>query len=118
MSDPIALTGAPEDESSGPMRPPAKRVQKRRAEVIINAEVVRQRRRALGFTQMDLAIMASCSPRTIAMIERGKSIDPATSVTLRLARALSCTVEALCSDARPYSSRTVREPRVAPKVGL
>lgn len=89
-----------------PMRPRMNQRQRGRAEQIINPSVVKERRRALGFTQMQLAIMSACSPRTIALIERGKSLDPSTSVTLRIAKALSIHVEALCAGSRPYSSRT------------
>jgi DNA-binding XRE family transcriptional regulator len=74
-------------------------------EPIINAEVVKTRRRALGLTQVQLALMAACSQSTIRQIEQGKKLDPVTSVTLRIAKSLSVTVEALCRDARPYTSR-------------
>lgn len=86
-------------------RPKMNQKVRQRAEAIINGSVVKNRRKALGLTQVELAIMAATSPRLVAMIERNQSIDPATSVTLRLARALSVTVEALCAGARPYTSR-------------
>jgi transcriptional regulator with XRE-family HTH domain len=63
---------------------------------VISAEVVKMRRKALGLTQMQLSIMSATNLRTIQGIERGKQLDPATSVTLRIAKALSVTVEALC----------------------
>lgn len=72
---------------------------------IINAIVVKTRRKQLGITQVQLAIMAACSPHTVRQIERGKQLDPATSVTLRIAKSLSVTVEALCAGARPYEAR-------------
>jgi DNA-binding XRE family transcriptional regulator len=102
-----AETNAVLQNSRSPMRPPMRAKQRTRAEVIINGELVRARRKALQFTQYDLAIAASCSPRTITQIERGKALDPPTSITLRLAKALSVTVEALTKGAQPYSSRTV-----------
>lgn len=101
------LRNAVNENSRNPMRPPMNAQQRRRADVIIDGDLVKQRRRALGLTQYDLSIMAACAPRTITQIERGKAIDPPTSITLRLAKALSVTVEALTRGAKPYSSRTV-----------
>lgn len=77
-------------------------------EVIINAEVVRSRRKQLGFSQTQLAIMAAMNPTTLRRIERGVNLDPPTSITLRLAKSLAITVEALCRGARPYSGRVSR----------
>lgn len=92
-----------------PLKPKMNRDQGKRAkEAIINRDVVKARRSALGLTQHQLAIMSACSPHTLSQIERGMQLDPATSVTLRIAKALSITVEALCADARPYSSRNVK----------
>lgn len=94
-----------------PMRPPMNAAQKPRPQsAMLNAEVVRSRRRALGLTQVMLAVMAGTNARTIAQIERNKQLDPPTSVTLRIARALSVTVEALCRGAEPYSARNVKSP--------
>jgi len=78
---------------------------RRRAEVVINGEVVRARRRALGLTQMDLSLMAWTTVRVIQRIERGLQLDPPTSTTLRLAKALSVTVEALCAGNKAFTSR-------------
>lgn len=92
-----------------PIRPAMNAAQgKRVKEAIINPTVVRNRRRALGLSQVQLAIMSATSTRTIALIERGRQLDPATSVTLRIAKALSVTVEALCAENRAYSGRTAR----------
>lgn len=97
---------ATNDLTDMPARPPMNRNLRARAEVVINADVVKQRRKALGLSQVELALMAVTSPRVITAVEKGRAIDPATSVTLRLARALSVTVEALCAGAQPFSSRT------------
>lgn len=89
----------------GPARPPMNAKQRRLAEAIINGDVVRRRRKALNLTQTELAIMASTTVRLISRIERGVALDPPTSVTLRLAKSLSVTCEALCSGSLPYTSR-------------
>lgn len=94
-----------------PLRPPMNAKQATRPKAaMLNAEIVRSRRRALGLTQVMLAVMAGCQPRTIAQIERNKQLDPPTSVTLRIAKALSVTVEALTRGAEPYSARTLKSP--------
>lgn len=91
------------------LRPKMNRNQRKRPqEPIINKDVVAWRRKALGLSQGQLAIMAAVAPLTISHIERGIKLDPATSVTLRVAKALSLTVEALCADANPYTSRNPR----------
>lgn len=77
-------------------------------EAIINGQVVKQRRNQMQITQVQLAIMSACNPATIRAIERGKSIDPPTSITLRIAKSLGITVEALCRGARPYQGRISR----------
>lgn len=89
---------------------------RRNPEVIINGDVVKRRRKAFGLTQVELGLMADCHSRVIAQIEKGRALDPATSVTLRLAKALSLTVEALCAGARPYTSRTIHDPE--PQVAM
>lgn len=103
MSEPFV----PEQYSPlhGVQRPPMNRKQRRLAEVVINGDVVKRRRKALGLTQMQLAVAASTTVRLIGRVEAGRTIDPPTSVTLRLAKALSVTVEALTSGAQPYTSR-------------
>lgn len=78
---------------------------RRRAEVVINGEVVRRRRHAMGLTQVELSLMAWTTVRVIARIERGAQLDPPTSTTLRLAKALSVTVEALCAGNQAFTSR-------------
>lgn len=98
------------------MRPPMNRGQRKRAEIVINGLVCKQRRKNLGLTQVELAIMSATSPRTIAMIERGKNLDPPTSVTLRIAKALSVTVEALTAGSTPFTSRTTPRPPYDPEV--
>lgn len=98
----------PKPHGLAPMRPGMNRGAKvRPQEPIINAAVVRERRVHLGMTQVQLAIAAATNPTTIRKIERGRNLDPPTSVTLRLAKALSTSVEALCRGARPYSSRNI-----------
>lgn len=78
---------------------------RRRAAVVINGEVVKRRRRALGLSQVELSLMTYTTVRVIGQIERGKSLDPPTSTTLRLAKALSVTVEALCAGNQAFTSR-------------
>ena len=82
-----------------PMRPPMNAKQLVRAQRVINGDVVRTRRKALGMTQIELGIRAATTSRVIASIERNRTLDPPTSTTLRLAKALSVTVEALCAGA-------------------
>jgi ribosome-binding protein aMBF1 (putative translation factor) len=94
-----------------PMRPPMNAKQLRAAQRVINGDVVRNRRKALGMTQIELGIRAATTSRVIASIERNRTLDPPTSTTLRLAKALSITVEALCAGAQPYTSRTATKPR-------
>lgn len=77
-------------------------------EPILNGEVVKQRRKQLQLTQVQLAIMSACNPATIRKIERGINIDPPTSISLRIAKSLAITVEALCRGARPYQGRISR----------
>lgn len=92
-----------------PPRPPMNRNQSTRPkEPIINGQVVKDRRRQLGITQVQLSIMSACNPTTIRKIERGHQIDPPTSITLRIAKSLAITVEALCRGARPYQGRISR----------
>lgn len=96
----------PEQREPAPLRPKMNEGAISTAKMpIINANVVKTRRKQLGLTQVQLAIMSASSPHTIRQIERGKQLDPATSVTLRIAKSLSVTVEALCAGARPYEAR-------------
>lgn len=74
-------------------------------EPVINVGVMKARRAAMGYSQVQLAVAAGCSSRTIQQIERGKQMDPSTSVTLRIAKALSMTVEALTKGHHAYTSR-------------
>ena len=55
---------------------------------------VSQRRRERGLGQMELARRVGLSRQALSAIESGRSV-PSTSVALRLARALECSVEAL-----------------------
>lgn len=104
------------DDRGPAMRPPMNAQRRARAEIVINGALVKDRRKRLGMSQVQLGLASATSARTIALIERGKSLDPPTSTTLRLAKALSVTVEALCRGAQPYTSRTaqvrVNEPEV------
>ncbi len=62
-----------------------------RPEVLVR---VRERRRALGLTQQQLAERAGVSRQTLVAIEAGR-LTPSVAVALRLARALDCAVEEL-----------------------
>ncbi len=62
-----------------------------RSELLVN---VRERRRAAGLTQQQLAERAGISRQALVAIESGK-LTPSVAVALRLAHALGCTVEDL-----------------------
>lgn len=105
----MTFPNAPANPNNHPTRPPMNKNQAARPrEAIINAEVVKERRKQLGITQTQLAIMAATNPTTIRKIERGVNLDPPTSITLRIAKSLAVSVEALCRGARPYSGRISR----------
>jgi molybdopterin molybdotransferase/putative molybdopterin biosynthesis protein len=57
---------------------------------------LKERRQAAGLTQQQLAAMAGITRQSVAAVETGQ-YSPATSVALRLARALDCRVEDLFS---------------------
>ena len=61
---------------------------------------VRERRRAAGLTQDELADRAQVSRALVGALERGRHM-PATDAAIGLARALDTTVERLFADARP-----------------
>lgn len=56
-------------------------------------ERLKQQRQARGYTQAELALRAHVSQGLVARIETGKVKDPASSITLRLARALGVTAD-------------------------
>lgn len=76
-------------------------------------EKVRQLRRALGWSQGDLASHARLSRNFVAQIERGESV-PTVATLGRLAAALGVTVGALCGEpAAPAEGELVPVPLVA-----
>jgi len=58
---------------------------------------VRRRRRELGLTQAELAATVGVSRQTVIAVERG-DYAPSVYLALRIARALSATVEDLFSE--------------------
>lgn len=56
-------------------------------------ERLKQQRQLRGLTQTALALRAHVSQGLVARIETGKVKDPASSITLRLARALGVTAD-------------------------
>lgn len=56
-------------------------------------ERLKQQRQLRKFTQAELAKRAEVSQGLVARIETGKVKDPASSITLRLARALGVTAD-------------------------
>ncbi len=59
---------------------------------------IRERRRALGISQEELARRCGVSRQTVNAIENNK-YDPTLSLAFRLAQALACTVDRLFTPA-------------------
>ena len=59
---------------------------------------IRERRRALGISQEELARRCGVSRQTVNAIENNK-YDPTLSLAFRLAQALTCTVDRLFTPA-------------------
>ncbi len=72
---------------------------------------LRERRRACGMSQADLAGLIGVSRQTVNMIESG-DYNPTLALCLRLCRALGCTLNDLFWDdatAVPNANNTIRE---------
>jgi putative transcriptional regulator len=78
----------------------------------INAQVVRDRRAALGISQAALATQVGLSDKAAVEIETGRK-DPSTEMTYRLARALGLPPTTLASGLidDPARAQTIRERR-------
>ncbi len=56
------------------------------------------RRRALGWSQNELARRAEVNHPTLHKIETGQRLNPSVGVVVRIARALGTNVETLCGE--------------------
>ena len=60
---------------------------------ITRPDLIARERRALGYTQADLANLTGVSQQYISMLERGTDKDCSESLALRIARRLEISVE-------------------------